>query len=124
MTDMELACPIVRGHTARPQTRWSEPGLDGYKCATCGEYSLAPDIPAKIAQYGDDRREEMSLILAAIWNGGDGVAARLDDEGLTKVASMRLAAADREHPEKLQPIPSGVESLKAIFERARKQRRS
>lgn len=113
-TDTHFLCPIAMHSALR---RWRDLGMARYRCKHCGEFLVATGIPERIAQYDDQMRARMSTVLAAVWDGGNGVAAWLDDDGLISLAHAATTFASTKDDHKAEkPIAALVEGLRAMFQ--------
>lgn len=115
------ACPIVGTHGVSVQTRWNERDMLGFRCKKCGEFSVDSMGQLQLIQHPAWKREQMSRVIAAIWNNGEGVAARLDQDGVARVAAVPFATtADEPFG---RPLEAEVADLTAFF-RGQRQGRS
>lgn len=126
MTDIHdaetlAACPIVGTHSVSVQSRWNERDMLGFRCSRCGEFSVNSLAQLQLDQYPAGKREQISRVLAAIWKNGDGVAARLDQDGVTRVTEVPFTSTKDEAAEK--PHGQWVAKLTEYF-RAERSKRS
>jgi hypothetical protein len=95
------------------QARWSELNFVGFRCKKCGEFSVDPAGAIHLSQLPPWKREQLSRVIAAIWNNGKGVAPRLDQDGVARVAAAGFASTTEEPFGK--PLDEGVATLTAFF---------
>ena len=118
MTDIHDAetsspCPIVGTHGVGVQPRWSERDFVGFRCKKCGEFSVDSVGAFQLSGLPAWKREQLSRVIAAIWNNGKGVAARLDQDGVARVAAAGFASTTEEPFGR--PLEAGIAALTAFF---------
>jgi hypothetical protein len=68
----------------------------GFRCKRCGEFSIDSMGAWQLSRQPAWKREQLSRVIAAIWNKGEGVAARLDQDGAVRVAAVPFTTTAEE----------------------------